>query len=404
MSALPYGFDGLSPDADETWPLQTSRELIEETAKDWRAGHGYKAAPSYSVAPVAISDPARVELIKGSTIAPQPINWLWPGWLAAGKCHVFGGAPGAGKTTIAGDFAATVSIGGLWPDGTRADAGNVVVWSGEDDPHDTLAPRLIAAGADMDRVFFVGDVQEAGKSRAFDPAKDIGPLRAAITGAGGASLLIVDPLVSAIAGDSHKNAEVRRALQPLVDLAAGEGAALVGVTHFSKGTAGREPTERITGSLAFGALARIVLIAAKTPGESEDDPPSRIFMRAKSNIGPDDGGFQYDLRQVDLEAYPGLSASRVEWGERIEGTAREVLQEAESSSGEQYGAGVAAARDFLRALLADGSMAANRVEAEATGSGLSMASLRRAKKALGVIVRREGFGRGGEWLWSLPDR
>jgi putative DNA primase/helicase len=228
-------------------------------------------------------------------------------------------------------------------------------------------------------------------------------LRAAISGAGGASLLIVDPLVSAVGGDSHKNAEVRRALQPLVDLAVGEGAALVGVTHFSKGTAGREPTERITGSLAFGALARIVLIVAKAPGESEDDPPTRIFMRAKSNIGPDDGGFQYELRQVDLENYAGLSASRVEWGERIEGTAREVLQEAETAPDRDAGA-VTAAADFLRALLAAGPMAASKVYAEAQGSGLSQASIRRAKKALGVIVKREGFGRGGEWIWSLPDR
>lgn len=375
---------------------------MDAAIREWR--EETPSAPTYCVAsPAKEPDPVRVNLVRGSTITPEPINWLWPGWLARGKCHVFGGAPGAGKTTISGDLAATVSTGGLWPDGTRATAGNVILWSGEDDAKDTLAPRLIAAGADMSRVFFVGEVKEAGSVRAFDPAKDVRPLRAAITQAGGVSLLIVDPLVSAIAGASHKNAEVRRALQPLVDLAASEGAALLGVTHLSKGTAGREPTERITGSLAFGALARIVLIAAKVPSENEDDPPSRVLMRAKSNIGPDDGGFQYDLQQVELEGYPGLTASRVEWGERIDGTAREVLQEAETGSGYREGGSVAAAGEFLRALLAAGPMPASEVEAHAKGSDISKASLRRAKKALGVSVKREGFGTGGGWIWSLPD-
>lgn len=257
---------------------------------------------------------ARVALLKGSDITPEPISWLWPGYLAAGKFALLGGAPSSGKTTISMSFAATITKGGLWPDGSRARPGNIIVWSGEDDPRDTLVPRLIAAGANMSRCFFVGDVLDGGKTRSFDPARDIVPLAAAIHEAGGASLIVVDPIVSAVAGDSHKNSETRRALQPLVDLAAGVGAALVGITHFSKGSAGRDPTERITGSLAFGALARVVFIAAKVPGETEDAPHKRAFMRAKSNISQDTGGFSYDLRQVDLDGYPGLSASRVEWG------------------------------------------------------------------------------------------
>jgi putative DNA primase/helicase len=91
----------------------------------------------------------------------------------------------------------------------------------------------------------VSDVKEGPGSRSFDPAKDIEPLRAAIVKAGGAAIVIVDPVVSAMAGDSHKNADVRRALQPLVDLCADLGAALLGIAHFSKGTAGRDPVERI---------------------------------------------------------------------------------------------------------------------------------------------------------------
>jgi hypothetical protein len=104
------------------------------------------------------------------------------------------------------------------------------------------APRLQeidglgeAAGADMSRVFFVEGVEDRGESRAFDPSKDVSALQTAITGAGGAGLLIVDPVVSAVSGDSHKNGETRRALQPLVDLASEACACLLGITHFSKG-------------------------------------------------------------------------------------------------------------------------------------------------------------------------
>ena len=97
-------------------------------------------------------------LIRGDSVTPRPIRWLWQGWLAAGKFHVVGGQPGTGKTTIALDFAAIVSSGGRWPDGSRAEAGNVLIWSGEDDAEDVLAPRLQAMGADMTRIYFVGDV------------------------------------------------------------------------------------------------------------------------------------------------------------------------------------------------------------------------------------------------------
>ena len=129
------------------------------------------------------------------------------------------GQPGTGKTTIALDFAATVSSGGRWPDGTLAEPGNVVIWSGEDDTEDVLVPRLRAMAADMTRIFFVGTVRRGVDASAFDPASDMPALEDKAVSIGGVRLLIVDPVVSAVAGDSHKNAETRRSLQPLVNLA-----------------------------------------------------------------------------------------------------------------------------------------------------------------------------------------
>ncbi|MCC5015772.1 AAA family ATPase [Legionella sp. 31fI33] len=129
------------------------------------------------------------------------------------------------------------------------------------------------------------------------------PLLKQLEEIGNVRLLIIDPIVSAVTGDSHKNAEVRRSLHPLVDLAGRLGCALLGITHFSKATHGRNPVERLTGSLAFGALARVVLVVAKLPKEDDQDEMTWLLMRAKSNIGPDEGGFVYQLQQNELEGY-----------------------------------------------------------------------------------------------------
>ena len=218
-----------------------------------------------------IGDPVDdgVMLVNGADLKPEPIRWLWPEWLALGKLHILAGAAGQGKTTINLAFAATITAGGRWPDGTRCEPGNVLIWSGEDDPADTLLPRLLAMGADRSRVFFVQGSRVNGEELSFDPARDMTELMVAATRIGGIKMLMVDPVVSAVAGDSHKNTEVRRALQPLVDLAAAIDCAAVGISHFSKGSGGREPTERVVGSVAFGAVARVVLVAAKV--KSDDD-------------------------------------------------------------------------------------------------------------------------------------
>lgn len=336
-----------------------------------------------------------VNLICGRDISPTPIAWLWQGWLAAGKMHILGGAPGTGKTTIMMSLAATITTGARWPDGTLAPFGNVVIWSGEDDPGDTLIPRLCLSGADLSRVFFIDDIREGTEKRAFDPARDMEPLRRKLEGVGNIRLLIIDPIVSAVTGDSHKNAEVRRALQPLVDLAASMKCALLGITHFSKGTGGRDPVERLTGSLAFGALARVVLVAAKQQDEAEDGRTVRLFCRAKSNIGPDDGGFEYDLHQAELPHYPGVFSSCVLWGQAIEGEARELLASADSSSDSEGGL-LADAKLFLSDLLSNGPVPTKAIKADADGAGYSWSTIRRAQSALRIKPRKEG--QKGGWV------
>jgi putative DNA primase/helicase len=343
-----------------------------------------------------------VELLRGSDVKPEAVTWLWPGWLAAGKMHVLGGAPGTGKTTISMALAATVTTAGRWPDGSRSPVGNVVIWSGEDDPADTLVPRLALSGADLSRVYFIADVFDGDGRRSFDPARDMEPLRRKLAEIGDVRLLIVDPIVSAVMGDSHKNAEVRRSLQPLVDLAAFMRCALLGITHFSKGTGGRDPVERLTGSLAFGALARVVMVAAKHQEEGEDGRTVRLFIRAKSNIGPDDGGFEYDLHQDELKTHPGIFASSVLWGDAVEGAARELLATADATGDDGEGGTLNDAKRFLTDLLADAPMRAGAVFKDADGAGLTKRSIQRAADKIGVLRHKDGM-RGG-WLWKLPPK
>ncbi|APW46918.1 AAA family ATPase [Rhodoferax antarcticus] len=327
------------------------------------------------------------------------MTWVWENWLAQGKLHVLAGAPGQGKTTLALAMAATITAGGLWPDGSRSSLGNVLVWSGEDHYADTLLPRLIAMGADRSRVFFVTGARISGELLTFDPARDLNQLLRAIEKIGGINLLVVDPIVSAVAGDSHKNTEVRRALQPLVDLAAHCNCAALGISHFSKGGQGQDPTQRVVGSVAFSAVARVVMVAAKM--RSEDGKDRRILARSKSNIGPDDGGFEYHIEQT--EALPGIQASYIAWGDAVAGTARELLTEPDDgASGPSESADKSAqdeAEEFLIELLKDGPSPTKHVETEAKAAGLAWRTVRRASDTLGVKKRKTE----GAWYWSKSN-
>lgn len=285
------------------------------------------------------------------------------------------------------------STGGIWPDGTRCAApGNVLIWSSEDDPADTIKPRLTAGGADASRCGVIeGTRNERNENRPFDPANDMEALREAIKGIGGLSLLIIDPIVSAVTGDMHKANDVRRNLQAIIDFAAEFRCAVLGISHFAKATAGRNPTERVIGSQAFSALARMVLVTAK-----DEETNDRVFTRAKSNNSVDDGGFSYSIEAVEL---PTGTATRVVWGAAIEGTSREILSQMESDSDRQDGGAMKRAKEFLFTELCV-PVPFNDLLNRAKDQRISEKTLRRAAKQLRVKSEKEGYQ--GRSVWSLP--
>ncbi|MGR0114151.1 AAA family ATPase [Ralstonia pseudosolanacearum] len=368
-----------------------------EAIRNGKADAGSEGAPEPgTTSPVqGVADRPRLLLACAADIAPEAITWLWPGWLPAGKTSILAGSPGTGKTTLALAMAAIVTTGGTWPDGSRMKKpGRVLIWSSEDDPADTLIPRLMAAGADRHRVHFAQDVaDENGELQPFDPARDMHLLSERLAEMGGADLLIVDPIVSAVSGDAHRVNDVRRNLQDLVNVAAAHRCAVLGISHFAKGTKGTSPAERVIGSQAFVALARMVLVAGK-----EEAAERRILARAKSNISPDDGGVSYSIEQV--EACTGITASRIVWGELVQGTAREILGDVEQEDDQEERTERDEAADFLRSLLEAGPMSTKAIKADATGAGYAWRTIERAKRDLGVEARKDGM-KGG-WVWVLP--
>lgn len=197
-------------------------------------------------------------------------------------------------------------------------------------------------------------------------------------------MVIIDPIVMAVSGDSHKNAETRRGLQPVVDFAEQAGAALIGITHFTKGTEGRNPVERVTGSLAFAALARIVLAAAATAGNQ------RRLVRVASNIGPKDGGFEYILLQEPLRGHD-FSAQRVLWGAQLFGPAKDLL-------GGQNESEIVKATGFLLDMLVARPVAVKELMDAAQAHGHSWPTIKRAKAKLPNIKASK---LGTQWFWGI---
>lgn len=342
-----------------------------------------------------------VRLVKASTIVPERIDWIWPGYLARGKMHLLAGPSTAGKTTVALGLAAVLSTRGTWPDGTRGpEAGDVLIWSGEDGIADTIIPRLLAAGADPSRVHVVQGVKEGQQERAFDPSRDMAALSAALDAPelrGKVRLLIVDSLASAIAGDAHRNNEVRRGLQPVVDLAERHGVAVLGIVHFSKGTQGRNVMERVNSSLAFGALARIVLVCMVE--EAEDGGKRCMFLRGPSNIGPTGGGWEYEIREGEVPGNPGIRNTVAHFCAALTGSAQALLNAAEGVGDEGGGSALAVAEAFLREKLKDGPVSVAETRAHSAAEGIAWRTVERAKARLAI----EAVKVGRAWSWKLSN-
>lgn len=345
-------------------------------------------------------------LTSAADIKPRGIDWIWNQWLPAGKLTILAGDGGTGKTTLLLGLIAALTSKGYWPDGSKCEeSGNVLIWSSEDDPADTLVPRLMAMNANRKKIHFIsGRINDKGEQEPFDPAMDMPLLKAKAHAIGGVKLMMLDPIVSAVKGDSHKANDTRRSLQPVVDFAMEMKAAVVGISHFSKGSKGSSPAERVIGSQAFTALARMVWVAAK-----QEDGTDRVLARAKSNISIDDGGISYCIEEAtvsDEDARP-ITTTRVSWGGPVEGSARDILGTVEADETDDPGkSAFDEVKEMILDCLGNGPRSVQEIQSEIKASAQSMRTANRVKSNLNIRSRRglESLGEDVKvWYWELPD-
>jgi putative DNA primase/helicase len=129
-----------------------------------------------------------------------------------------------------------------------------------------------------------------------------------------------------------------------------------------------------------------------TTAKPREQGESWRLVRAKSNIGPDGDGFEYSLEQVAVK--DGVWGQAISWGEKLEGNARELLDEVEADN-ERDAPAVDDAVRWLNGLLSDAPF---KQIAEATGR--AWRTVKRAKAELGIESVKGGM-KGG-WLWQLP--
>ena len=163
-------------------------------------GHQYSAGKLQEAPMRGAANVATAALVSrcASEIVPEKIDWLWPGRLARGKHICIAGEPGTGKSQLLIAIVAAVTTGGDWPCGeSRAPIGNVIILSAEDGAADTIVPRLLAAGADLNRVHVVSAVRNAdGSRRTFNLQNDLDLLERKIREIGDVALVGVDPVSS----------------------------------------------------------------------------------------------------------------------------------------------------------------------------------------------------------------
>lgn len=327
-----------------------------------------------------------VNAVKLSHVRPEAVSWTWPGRIPRGKLTLLVGDPGLGKSLLTLDVAARITGGGLWPDGDRAEIGNVVLLSAEDGLPDTVRPRVDAAQGIARRVTVLEAIRERDAERIFDLARDLPQLEGLIRQSR-APFVILDPL-SAYLGktDSYRDAEVRSILAPLAALAGRTGSAIVAVAHLTKQQQ-RALVHRVQGSVAFTAAARAVFAVAADP----DDPERKIFACVKSNLAAKPRSLAF--RIVAPRGVPFLQWEAAPTDVNVEALFGPPVR-ADQRSLDQ-------AVVLLTSVLAGGKRVAARVVQQAARqAGVPWRTVERAKGLIGAVSKQDGFH--GGWTWSLP--
>lgn len=309
------------------------------------------------------SKPETVKIIRMSDVELTPVEWLWKPYLPFGKLSVLQGNPGEGKTYFAMHLAAACTNGKLLPNMERMKPFNVIYQTAEDGLGDTVKPRLIEAGADLDRVLVIDDseVQLTLSDERIEKAIVENNVR----------LLIIDPIQAYLGADVDMNRanEVRPIFMRLGQVAQRTGCAILLIGHLNK-AAGMQSLQRGLGSIDIAAAVRSVMFI----GKLKHDPTMRILTHEKSSLAPpgaslafslgDEGGFRW-VGEYDITADEMLSG--------IEPQRETKTQQA---------------KDLICALLAGGKQVLSEdIDKAALERGIPGRTVRDAKRELGDALK-----------------
>ncbi|HZC57781.1 MAG TPA: AAA family ATPase, partial [Xanthobacteraceae bacterium] len=206
----------------------------------------------------AVAPEKNYEMVRASDVHIRRPQWLWPGHLLRGNQELLAGIKGLGKSQLQCNFVACATTGRDWPDGAHGiEPGNVIMVTAEDALDQVVVPRLMAAGADLQRVNFLKAIRQDSKRRMFMLGEDIEQLERMISDIAGVVLVTIDPITAFMGKiNSSSPTDVRGQLGPLTDLAERTNVAFSTVTHLPK-QGGPHAIDHFIGSQAFIAAARI---------------------------------------------------------------------------------------------------------------------------------------------------
>ena len=349
-------------------PDTVSVTRIQPCMKDWNDVLVHRAEISNhnyfkSIVLKEPSKPETMKIIRMSDVELTPVEWLWKPYLPFGKLSVLQGNPGEGKTYFAMHLAAACTNGKLLPNMERMEPFNVIYQTAEDGLGDTVKPRLIEAGADLDRVLVIddSDVQLTLSDERIEKAIIENNAR----------LVIIDPIQAYLGADVDMNRanEVRPIFMRLGQVAQRTGCAILLIGHLNK-AAGMQSLQRGLGSIDIAAAVRSVMFI----GKLKHDPTMRILTHEKSSLAPpgvslafslgDEGGFRW-VGEYDITADEMLSG--------IEPQRETKTQQA---------------KDLICALLAGGKQVLSEdIDKAALERGIPGRTVRDAKRELGDALK-----------------
>ena len=331
------------------------------------------------------------EVVFLNTVKPEIVKWLWYGRIPYGKLTVLDGDPGLGKSTMLLDIAARLTTGTPMPgEKVSSEKASVLLLSAEDGLGDTIAPRLIAACADLTRVIARMTVRDDKGERLPEIDTDIATLNHDIE-LYGAKLVIIDPLMAYLSSNksANKDQDVRRVLAPLSAVAERTGAAIIVIRHLNIAQ-GNDAIYRGGGSIGIIGAARSGLLVAK----DQEDPTERrrILASSKCNLAPAPKSIAYHFESAEN------GVARIEWEGETHHTATSLL--AGPIDLDEKPA-LNEACKFLIDTLRNGPSPVSGITKEARSAGISTITLRRAKDILQITASKTGFS-PSFWVWDLP--